>query len=63
VSQTDARLKEAGKLGFARALAPLRGKKGKAKAGKISVEEIADLGGLVAMFREGGGAAIRAVGG
>ena len=65
VSQTDARLKEAGKLGFTRALAPRRGKtsRGKTKTGKISVQEIADLGGLVAMFRDGGGAAIRAVGG
>jgi DNA repair protein RadA/Sms len=52
VSQTEARLKESSKLGFARALSPARrnGPKGLAKPGMdgIQVSEISDLSDLVA---------------
>jgi DNA repair protein RadA/Sms len=51
VSQTDARLKEAGKLGFARAVVPTRRatKKG-ARDGGIATQEIGHLRELVALF-------------
>jgi DNA repair protein RadA/Sms len=51
VSQTDARLKEAGKLGFARAVVPTRrGAKKGARDGGIATEEIDHLRQLVALF-------------
>ncbi|HWK44352.1 MAG TPA: DNA repair protein RadA [Stellaceae bacterium] len=52
VSQTDARLKEAGKLGFDRALIPARAQRGKAKAAvsTIMVQELGHLQDLVALF-------------
>jgi DNA repair protein RadA/Sms len=55
VSQSDARLKEAGKLGFTSALIPpRRGKGGKMpRDGGIAVTEIAHLRDLVARFMEG----------
>jgi DNA repair protein RadA/Sms len=58
VSQSDARLKEAGKLGFTSALVPpRRGKGGKApREGGIAVTEIAHLRDLVARFMEGAAA-------
>src|SRR5262249_8728520 len=49
VSQTDARLKESSKLGFARALCPVRRASGKALSSTmdgIQVSEIADLNDL-----------------
>jgi DNA repair protein RadA/Sms len=54
VSQSDARLKEAGKLGFTSALIPpRRGKGGKApREGAIAVTEIAHLRDLVARFMD-----------
>ena len=58
VSQTDARLKEAGKLGFAGALIPRRRLKAAAKPardGTPAVMEIAHLRQLVDMFAEAGG--------
>jgi DNA repair protein RadA/Sms len=53
VSQTDARLKEAGKLGFARAVTPPRrgGKRG-SREGGIATEEIGHLRDLVALFED-----------
>jgi DNA repair protein RadA/Sms len=58
VSQSDARLKEASKLGFTSALVPpRRGKGGKApREGGIAVTEIAHLRDLVARFMEGAAA-------
>jgi DNA repair protein RadA/Sms len=58
VSQSDARLKEAGKLGFTSALVPpRRGKGGKPpREGGIAVTEIAHLRDLVARFMEGAAA-------
>jgi DNA repair protein RadA/Sms len=55
VSQSDARLKEAGKLGFTSALIPpRRSKRGKMpRDGGIAVTEIAHLRDLVARFMEG----------
>src|SRR5271154_1764334 len=50
VSQTDARLKEAGKLGFARALIPPRRAKSGTKAardGTLAISEIGHLRELV----------------
>lgn len=55
VSQTDARLKEAGKLGFARALTPPRRGKGGTKApreGLLGVTEIGHLRELVELFAD-----------
>jgi DNA repair protein RadA/Sms len=54
VSQSDARLKEAGKLGFTSALIPpRRGKGGKApREGALAVTEIAHLRDLVARFMD-----------
>jgi DNA repair protein RadA/Sms len=54
VSQSDARLKEAGKLGFTSALIPpRRGKGGKTpREGAIAVTEIAHLRDLVARFMD-----------
>ncbi len=55
VSQTDARLKEAGKLGFARALTPPRRGKGGAKAprdGALAIREIEHLRELVDLFAD-----------
>ena len=51
VSQSDARLKEAGKLGFARALTPPRRNKGSREAG-LAVTEIHHLRELVELFTE-----------
>jgi DNA repair protein RadA/Sms len=51
VSQSDARLKEAGKLGFTRALTPPRRGKG-AREGALAVTEIHHLRELVALFAE-----------
>jgi DNA repair protein RadA/Sms len=52
VSQTEARLKEAGKLGFARAAAPARHGKAKAKASAagMTVKDIGHLQELVTML-------------
>jgi DNA repair protein RadA/Sms len=54
VGQSEARLKEAGKLGFARALTPQRrGKSARApREGAIAVAEIAHLRELVELFAE-----------
>src|SRR5689334_2655029 len=49
VSQTEARLKEAGKLGFARAIVPRRRGAGRPRDG-IETEEIGHLRDLVALF-------------
>lgn len=49
VAQAEARLKEAGKLGFTRAITP-RIRQAGAVAQKLRVREIADLGELVLMF-------------
>src|SRR5207237_304251 len=51
VGQTDARLKEAGKLGFTRALTPKRRGKGKAEGG-IASTELLHLKELVEIFEE-----------
>jgi DNA repair protein RadA/Sms len=51
VSQSDARLKEAGKLGFTQALTPPRRGKG-AREGMLAVTEIHHLRELVALFAE-----------
>jgi DNA repair protein RadA/Sms len=51
VSQSDARLKEAGKLGFACALTPPRRNKGSREAG-LAVTEIHHLRELVELFTE-----------
>jgi DNA repair protein RadA/Sms len=51
VSQTDARLKEAGKLGFVRAVTPARRRGGRGQAtGGIALQEIGHLRDLVALF-------------
>jgi DNA repair protein RadA/Sms len=49
VAQAEARLKEAAKLGFGRAVAP-RLRKGNGVARDLQVRAIADLGELVLMF-------------
>jgi DNA repair protein RadA/Sms len=56
VSQTDARLKEAGKLGFNRALIPARAQRGKIKVAlsTIKVQEIGQLQELVELFDPAG---------
>ena len=58
VSQMDARLKEAAKLGFAQALAPAVRKQGGAKTpsteGQIAVRRIGHVQDLVALFRPAG---------
>jgi DNA repair protein RadA/Sms len=59
VSQTDARLKEAAKLGFARAFVPASRRRDRASEGAITVVAINDLGGLVARLSAGRGAAGR----
>ncbi|MDH5409913.1 MAG: DNA repair protein RadA [Alphaproteobacteria bacterium] len=51
VAQAEARLKEAGKLGFTRAITP-RIRQAGAVARDLQVREIADLGELVLMFEE-----------
>ncbi|HET9273853.1 MAG TPA: DNA repair protein RadA [Methyloceanibacter sp.] len=63
VGQTEARLKEAEKLGFAGALMPERrtGAKGARPGGGLSLHELRDLGGLARMFEPGSGP-IRIVG-
>ncbi len=55
VSQSDARLKEASKLGFSSALIPpRRGKGGKpSREGAIAVTEVVHLRELVARFMDG----------
>ena len=57
VGQTDARLKEAEKLGFTAALLPERrkGAKGKRAAGGLDLHELRDLDGLTRMFEPGSG--------
>jgi DNA repair protein RadA/Sms len=50
VSQMDARLKEAGKLGFTAALAPPRRGGAGTRAGDVAVTEIAHLRQLVDLF-------------
>ena len=56
VGQADARLKEAAKLGFSRAILPRRRKDGPRSAG-IETTEVGRLAELVAVF-DGGGAAL-----
>jgi DNA repair protein RadA/Sms len=51
VAQAEARLKEAGKLGFTRAITP-RIRQAGAVARELQVREIADLGELVLMFED-----------
>jgi DNA repair protein RadA/Sms len=53
VSQGDARLKEAAKLGFARAFVPSGRRRGKPGDGAITVVAIDDLGSLVAQLSGG----------
>jgi DNA repair protein RadA/Sms len=48
VSQSSARLKEAAKLGFARALVPPRRRRDRAEDAGLSVVELGDLGQLIA---------------
>ncbi len=63
VAQAEARLKEAGKLGFRRALTPpLRKSAGDSRAASpeargLQVRALADVGELAALFMDGGGAA------
>jgi DNA repair protein RadA/Sms len=54
VGQAEARLKEAGKLGFASALVPPRRGRGKERAieGGVAIKEIAHLRQLAAMFED-----------
>jgi DNA repair protein RadA/Sms len=54
VSQAEARLKEAGKLGFATALVPPRRGRGKERAveGGLAIKEIAHLRQLAALFED-----------
>jgi DNA repair protein RadA/Sms len=61
VSQSDARLKEASKLGFERALAPARRGRAKQSPASIVLNEVGHLQELVEMFEttEGHGAASR----
>jgi DNA repair protein RadA/Sms len=59
VSQMDARLKEAAKLGFTEALAPPRKKEGAAAGGQLTVRRIAHLQNLIDVFVEAQGAARR----
>jgi DNA repair protein RadA/Sms len=54
VSQADARLKEAGKLGFGRALAPSRRSRGKTPVAGIAVRDVGHLQELVDMFSPAG---------
>jgi DNA repair protein RadA/Sms len=60
VSQMDARLKEAAKLGFTEALAPPRKKEGAAADGQLTVRRIAHLQNLIDVFVEAQGSARRA---
>ena len=55
VAQTGARLKEAAKLGFTRAVAPRPGRM--SGAGKLRLSEIGDIADLVALFGSGAPAA------
>jgi DNA repair protein RadA/Sms len=50
VSQSDARLKEASKLGFERALAPARRGRAKQAPASIATNEVGHLQELVEMF-------------
>ncbi|MDH5749730.1 MAG: DNA repair protein RadA [Rhodospirillales bacterium] len=50
VSQTDARLKEAEKLGFTRAIIPKRRGKGKLTSG-LKVQEVSNISDLIQMFQ------------
>jgi DNA repair protein RadA/Sms len=61
VSQSDARLKEAGKLGFERALAPARRGRAKQTPASIAMHEVGHLQELVQMFEttDQGGARAR----
>ena len=55
VGQTEARLKEAAKLGFAKALAPAvhrAGSKAKATDGPIAAQRIGHVQDLTALFRQ-----------
>ena len=62
VSQADARLKEAGKLGFERALAPARRGRAKQSPAGIQVNEVGHLQELVEMFAPAAGAEPRSRG-
>jgi DNA repair protein RadA/Sms len=53
VSQTDARLKEAAKLGFARAFVPASRRRERTGDGAITVVAITDLGTLVTRLSGG----------
>jgi DNA repair protein RadA/Sms len=53
VAQADARLKEAGKLGFTRAIAPRIRQSHGGGGDELRVREIGDLGELVVMFQDG----------
>jgi DNA repair protein RadA/Sms len=59
VGQMEARLKEAEKLGFAKALMPARRKGATgaagARSGGLDLHELRDLGGLARMFEPGSG--------
>jgi DNA repair protein RadA/Sms len=55
VSQTDSRLKEAGKLGFARALVPARRVRNKPGPTGIGMNEVDHLQQLVALFKSNTG--------
>jgi DNA repair protein RadA/Sms len=59
VSQADARLKEAGKLGFERALAPARRGRAKQSPAGIRISEVGHLHELVEMFAPAAGAGPR----
>ena len=48
VAQTEARLKEAAKLGFARAIAPRQRRRG--GTGSLKVRDIGDIGDLLGIF-------------
>ena len=55
VAQTEARLKEAAKLGFARAIAPRQRRRG--GTGSLQVRDIGDIGDLLGIFGDQAAAA------
>jgi DNA repair protein RadA/Sms len=62
VSQAEARLKEAGKLGFDLAYAPARRGRGKPSPATIRVQELGHLAELLAIFETGAARGSRAAG-
>lgn len=63
VGQTDARLKEAAKLGFGSALLPTNRQKGKQANAPLELRQVSELRDMVEFFERSGESSVRALGG